>query len=91
MSAKQRYLEFLKAKGKLPKSFGEPEMYAYGDIVHGSEMDEDDEWVDDGWNDHDDQRVGMAQFACGGKVKKYAKGGMVKDSFAAALMKRGKK
>jgi len=66
MSVKKRYLEFLKNSGKLPKSYGKEPL----SIIHGSEMDEDDEWVDDEWNDHDDQRVGMAQFACGGMVKK---------------------
>ena len=94
MSVMKRYMEFLKEKGKLPKSYSkEPDMLAYGGITHGSEMDEEDEWMDDGWNDHDDQRMGVSQFACGGMVKKkYAKGGMVgHGDLAMALMKRGKK
>ena len=94
-SVKQRYMDHLKAKGKLPKDYSdEPEMMADGGIVHGGEMDEEDEWVDDGWNDHDDQHH---MYNCGGMVKKgYAAGGEVdgnemKKRFAMALMRRGAK
>jgi hypothetical protein len=84
-------MEFLKQKGKLPKTYGqEPEMMAYGGMVE----DDDEEWSDGIWNDHESDVDG---YACGGVVKGkgYAKGGVVEDDmkkqFAMALMKRSKK
>jgi hypothetical protein len=87
MSMKQRYMEFLKQKGKMPASYGkEQDMMSSG-------MD-DEEWSDGDWNDHESDDDG---YACGGMVKGkgYAQGGMVEDDmkkqFAMALMKRSKK
>lgn len=81
MAMNKRFMEHLAAKGVIPKQ------YAMGGYAHN-----DDEWMDDAWNDHDDDSGEPMTYNkhymdvdgeepnkmnCGGRVKKKAFGGRI--------------
>lgn len=76
MSVKKRFLEHLEAKGAIPKGYmcgGKVKGYASGGMVRH----DDDEWEDDGWNDHDDDSGEPFTMSENYMVPGYAFGGKI--------------
>lgn len=76
----QRYMHFLKEKGKLPKSVNLDEYDEKTDFKHlpeekmafGGEVEADEGWEDDGYNDHSDTSGEPFYYmAEGGQVDSY--------------------